>query len=187
LLATKLGYINLGPMKNYLSLVLVSALLLLTISACNIKDKKTTLEVFDSERHYYPILRGQTLDIVYEIKNTGEYPLFITDIHTSCGCILVEKSSFKVLPAGGNGFIRIKYNSSKNIGYVKHYVSVYANLESGTKKEVTFDLNVVPNALYTRDYEELHKEHKEKYFDEESLVDGKEKNKGYYVDNIGDK
>ncbi|MDH6354234.1 hypothetical protein M2132_000561 [Dysgonomonas sp. PH5-45] len=49
------------------------------------------------------------------------------------------------------------------------------------KHEISFDLNVVPNALYTRDYEELHKENKEKHMDEEALVDGRENNRGYYV------
>ncbi|NDV78351.1 DUF1573 domain-containing protein [Dysgonomonas sp. 511] len=145
------------------------------------KDKKTTIEIIDPERCYYPILRGQELDVVYHLQNTGEHPLFITDIHVSCGCMLVDESSFKVLPAGGKGFIKIKYDSSKNIGYVKHYVTIYANLEAEEKKELTFDLNVVPNALYTRDYEELYEERKEKGLNEKDLVDGEEFNLGYYT------
>ncbi|WP_221412349.1 DUF1573 domain-containing protein [Dysgonomonas sp. 520] len=136
------------------------------------------MSITDPDRHYYPILRGQALDIQYVIENTGEHPLFITDIHTSCGCVLVDESSLKVLPAGGKGFIKLQYESDKNIGYVKHYVTVYANLESGPSMEVTFDLHVVPNALYTRDYEELYKEKSE----EESLVDGDENNLRYYID-----
>lgn len=152
------------------------------ISGCGIKDKKTTLTVVDAERHYYPVLRGQELDILYEVENTGDNPLFITDIFTSCGCVVVDESSFKVLPVGGKGFIKLKYDSNKNIGYVKHYVTIYANLESSEKEEVTFDVHVVPNALYTRDYEELHNEHKQKYINEETLVDGSENNRRYYVD-----
>lgn len=157
-------------------------LLLSMLSSCDIKDKKTSLEIADPNRHYYPLLRGQMLDIQYEIMNTGENPLFITDIQTSCGCVLVDESSFKVLPAGGNGFIKIKYDSNKNIGYVKHYVTFYANLDSVDRREVTFDLHVVPNALYTRDYEELYKENQEKLINEEALVDGYENQKRYYVE-----
>jgi len=157
-------------------------MILFVFTACGIKDKTTTLEVVDPDRHYYPILRGQELDIQYEIKNTGDNPLFISDIHTSCGCMLVDESSFKVLPAKGSGFIRIKYNSIKNIGYVKHYVTIFANMESENMKEMTFDLHVVPNTLYTKDYEELYSEYKEKSFDHKSLVDGYENNLGYYTD-----
>lgn len=151
--------------------------------SCNIKDKKTSIAVNNPNRHYYPIQRGQALDIVYEIENTGENPLLISDIHTSCGCVLIDESSFKMLPAKGKGFIRLKYDSKKNIGYVKHYIDIYANLENEAKHEITFDVNVVPNALYTRDYEELHNENKQRYVNEKDLVDGKENNKGYYVEN----
>lgn len=155
----------------------------LSFVSCGLKDKKTTMEIKDPLRHYYPVLRGQELDIVYEVNNTGENPLFITDIQTSCGCLLLDESSIKVLPVGGKGFIRLKYNSSKNVGYVKHYITVFANLLDSDKHEVTFDLNVVPNALYTRDYEELYGQYKEKNGNGyKTLVDGKENEKGYYTD-----
>ncbi len=154
---------------------------ILILSACRFEDKKTTLEIVDPERHYYPIIQGQILDIQYKIKNTGAHPLFISDILTSCGCIVVEKSSFKALPAGGEGFIMMKYDSNKNIGVVKHYITIYANLERMEKVEVTFDVHVVPDALYTKDYEELHKEYKEKHGNEKTMVEGEENNLGYYV------
>ena len=157
-------------------------MLLLVLPACGLKEKKTTMVVADAERHYYPVLRGQELDVLYEIENIGEHPLFISDIHTSCGCILIDESSFKVLPAKGKGFIKVRYNSGKNIGYVKHYITIYANLESDIKYELTFDLNVVPNALYTRDYEELYEEHKKKGLNTKDLVHGNENNLGYYTD-----
>ena len=43
-------------------------------------------------------------------------------------------------------------------------------------------MNVVPNALYTKDYEELHQEAKDKNGAIEDMVDGKENNLGYYLD-----
>lgn len=164
---------------------LIILFIILTVSACGIRDKKTNMEVVDPDRHYYPILRGEELDIVYLIENSGSHPLFITDIQTSCGCAIVNESSFKVLPSGQKGFIRIKYDSSKNIGYVKHYITVYANLVSVEKLELTFDLHVVPNALYTKDYEEIYSEFKEKYKERfKELSDGKRGGDklGYFTD-----
>lgn len=169
-------------MKTYFLNFSALLLVLFTISACGIKDKTTTLGITDSDRHYYPILQGQELDIVYQIENTGRHPLFITDIQTSCGCMLVDETSFRVLPAGGKGFIRIKYDSTKNIGYVKHYVTIYANLESSTSYEATFDLNIIPDALYSKDYEELHNEYKARTGKKDTEAD--EENLGYYVDNL---
>lgn len=156
--------------------------LIVLCNSCNIKDKKTMLKVADADRHYYPILRGQTLDVLYEIENTGENPLFISSIKTSCGCMLIDDSSFKVLPAGGKGFVKIKYDSKKNIGYVKHYITIHANLTTEKPEELTFDVHVVPNALYTKDYEELYSEHKKEAGDVKSLVDGSN-NLGYYLEN----
>ncbi len=156
-------------------------LLLSTIlfSCFNIEEKRTTVSVVDPERHYSPILFGQILEVVYTIENTGEEPLFVKDIHVSGGCELSDKTNIKILPAGSKGFIHVYYDSRKNLGYVKNYITIYANLESGDKKELTFDLNVVPNAHYTKDYEEVHKE-KDRTFIEE-LVDGSETERKYTV------
>ncbi|NDV58079.1 glycosyltransferase [Bacteroides sp. 519] len=103
--------------------------------------------------------------------------------NTSCGCILVDESSFKVLPSGGKGFIILKYDSGKNVGYVKQYVTILANLEEKGMYEVTFDVNVVPNAAYTRDYEEIYNDKKEKSGGIKTAVDGRENRLGYYTDN----
>ena len=48
--------------------------------------------------------------------------------------------------------------------------------------ELKFDVNVVPHADYTRDYEELYKEYILKNSTMEELVNGKANEKGYYVD-----
>lgn len=164
-------------MKARYYLTLVVAPIILMLSGCDIKNKRTTIEIIDAERHYHSILRGQVLDVIYQVMNTGKNPLFINNIKTSCGCILIDKSSFKVLPSGGKGFIRIQYDSSKNIGYVKHYVTIFANLEADQPIEASFDLHVVPSGLYTRDYEEIYSNKNP----EKTLVDGQHHEKGYYM------
>ena len=45
-----------------------------------------------------------------------------------------------------------------------------------------FDVNVVPDADYTRDYEQLYKEYNMRNGILEDFVGGKERDKGYYVD-----
>ena len=151
------------------------------LSSClNIEDKRTTISVVDADRHYPPILFGQIIKVVYEVENTGDQPLFVKDIQVSGGCELTEGNKLKVLPSKSKGFIHVLYDGRKNIGYVKNYITLYANFESGDKIELTFDLNVVPNALYTKDYEEVHKE-KNRTFVEE-LVDGSENERRYTID-----
>ncbi len=132
-------------------------LLLPLLGACGIKDRKTSIEVIDPYRQYHPVLRGRSLDIVYQIKNTGEHPLFITEILPSCGCILVDERSVQVIPVGDIGRLYLKYDSRKNVGPTQHYVTIVGNLENeGGRYELMFEILVVPHALYTRDYEELY-------------------------------
>lgn len=153
----------------------------LLVSCAAIEEKNTSIAIIDNNRHYYPLLTGQDLDISFTIKNTGKAPLILEDIISSCGCIVIHKSSTMKVPPGEHGRINLTFNSRKNIGYVKHWVELYGNFANTDKEELIFDINVVPNALYTKDYEELHLEEKGKKGYIEDLVDGKENNQGYYL------
>lgn len=169
-------------MKKIVYIIPVLLIIFTIISCGNVKDKKTTIEIVDNNRHFYPILRGQELSIVFPLKNTGVEPFILEDIITSCGCLVMSKSSFKTIPAGKEGLLILDYNSTKNIGIVEHYVLLYGNFEDSEKIEINFDVHVVSNALYTEDYEQLYQDEKKKEGYIKSWVDGDENNKGYYMD-----
>ncbi len=141
------------------------------------------MEVEDNDRHYYPILAGQQKDLSFKLKNVGKNPLMITDIITSCGCLKVDEGTGAfTVPPGKERILTLSYNSAKNIGYVKHYITLYGNFEEALYKELVFDINVVPNALYTKDYEELYSDEISAEGGFKELVDGDANNKGYYMD-----
>lgn len=166
-------------LKNkYFILILA---VLVSITGCYDKNKKTTLKITDNYRHYYPICVGQELDIMFEIENTGEYPFILSDIVTSCGCLTLKKSSINVIRAGKKGMLRMTYDSRKNIGYVKHYITLYGNFTTTNKIDIVFDVNVVPDAQYTKDYEELYRDKVSKQGGLKRFVDGDENTKGYYM------
>lgn len=149
--------------------------------SCDVKSRKTTIAVVDNDRHYYPILRGQEKEITFVLKNTGEHPFLLDEIFTSCGCLKVsEKSSIKSIPVGEKGFLKLNYIATSNIGYADYYITLYGNFDSLTKKEIKFDINIVPDALYIKDYEELYKELKESNKIKQ-IIDGKESERGYYM------
>ncbi|WP_026811677.1 DUF1573 domain-containing protein [Arenibacter latericius] len=163
-------------MKNLVALLIT----LFTILGCEVKDKETTLKIIDNNRHYYPILQGQELNVVYVVKNTGNSPFILSDIITSCGCIAAKKSSIKTIPPGGEGRLLLTYNSNKNIGYVQHHIAIYGNLAHTDKIELVFDLNVVPDSHYSKDYEELFQLERDKRL--EHMVESRENNRTYYLD-----
>lgn len=51
------------------AVLLVAAVL---FSSCSKRVRPTSVEAKDPVRHYFPILQGQTLDLVFPVTNTGD-------------------------------------------------------------------------------------------------------------------
>lgn len=151
------------------------------IVSCDYKEELVDVKIVDPVRHYYPIIQGQELNIVIKLENSSDYPFKITDILTSCGCVIVKKGTFEVIPAQSTGYLELTYNSNKNIGLVNHFIYVYGNLNKVSKLEANFDVHVVPDALYTPDYEELYRKEVEENGGVKNAVEGNENDKGYYL------
>lgn len=160
---------------------IVVLLFLMGLSSCTNLKSETQIKVIDSIRHYYPLVQGQELEIVYEIQNVGESPLNIEEILPTCGCIIVDETQKTNIPPDGTIFLKLTYNSNKNIGLVYHYIYLYGNFNKKKPQVLSFDVHVVPDALYTKDYEELFKTEVEKEGNVKSMVEGNENEKGYYT------
>ncbi len=170
--------------------LLLSPLLLFIvfITSCGItqnKEKlaKTKIKFKDSIRHYFAIPQGKQQTAAFRFFNIGANPLSILEVQTSCGCAKAEFPSRLIEPEG-EGVITIKFDSHKNLGYSQIFVTVRANTEPIAFHTLIFDLNVVPDAHYIKDYEEVFKEHEEKEGngDIKIMVEGDETEAGYYLD-----
>lgn len=166
-------------MKQFAYIIGIGVFILLFSACKGSENQKTTVEILDNNRHYYPVLQGQEKTMVFPIINKGKHPFVLSDIVVSCGCIIVKKASIQHIPAEGEGRLILEFDTTKNIGYVQHYITLYGNLENKENVEVVFDLNIVPDAHYTKDYEELFKEHKGS--ETKDLVDGTI-DRDYYID-----
>ena len=76
----------------------------------------------------------------FRLKNTGEKPLVIQDIVTSCGCLTVDYSQEPVQP-GKEAVLRMTYKAD-NPGYFNKAATVYCNAENSPIR-----LRVSGNAL----------------------------------------
>ncbi|MBW3520071.1 DUF1573 domain-containing protein [Flavobacterium sp. NKUCC04_CG] len=162
----------------------ITCCLVLTLMSCNsdLTKHKTNIEIQDNNRHYSPILYEQMIELVYKIKNTGKAPLVISDIFTSCACIVINDGTTKMIPIGKEGFIRLSYTASMNIGYAKHHISIFGNFEDNEPRELIFDIHIVPSQLLIKDYEDVFREENLKKGGLKTFIDGDESHKGYYVD-----
>ena len=76
----------------------------------------------------------------FRLKNTGEKPLVIQDVVTSCGCLTVDYPQEPVMP-GKEAVLRVTYKADSP-GYFNKVVTVYCNVEDSPIR-----LRVSGNAL----------------------------------------
>ncbi len=151
------------------------------LSSCTEDEGLTTVKIEDPERKYFPILQGQRQTINVKVFNTGAKPLRITEVYPSCGCT-VAKFPTSLIPSGEYGTIEMEYDSNKNIGYVGIYTTIKTNTKEGAQ-DFFFEINVVPDPHYTKDYEELYNSDKENNKSlVKELVDGAANKQGYTTD-----
>lgn len=131
-------------MKN--ALVIIAAALL--VASCNQNDAQsaavpvsntstqtpsgeetsfTSIEWIDSvQQDLGTIKEGQTPEISWRFRNTGNKPLVIENASASCGCTVAEKPEEPILP-GEEGIIKAKFTSEGRPGPNNKQVIVYAN------------------------------------------------------------
>lgn len=172
-------------MKHLLYTIPVAILVLLaglSTSSCRKEVGSTSLLILDSVRHYYPVVMGEDLELVYRIANIGTEPLVITDIQPSCGCVVTDGETEAIIPPGQETKLSFKFDTNKNVGYVHHTIRIFGNITPSGMAQMTFDCNVVPPTNSSVDYEENWHERKAKELAVKELVDGKTGQKGYWTD-----
>src|SRR3712207_840743 len=160
-------------MKFKLAVLYLPLLLSIFFVSCKHKVGPTMVTVVDSVRHYRPLLLGEELTMHYDLTNVGEEPLVVNDIQPSCGCIVSNMGSNLIILPGETKRLIFVYDTSGNIGYVKHTIRIYGNVLPKGEIDLIFDLNVVPPTAEAPDYEQIYTERLEKDKDRKSVVKGK--------------
>lgn len=81
---------------------------------------------------YGEIERGSDGIRVFEFTNTGDAPLVITDVTSSCGCTIPERPE-EPIPAGESAEIKVQYDT-KRVGPIRRTIMVYSNAEEPVTK-----------------------------------------------------
>jgi len=74
---------------------------------------------------YGTIAKGSDGLRVFEFTNTGDAPLIITDVKSSCGCTIPKKPEGPVAP-GASSTIEVKYDTSR-VGPIRRSITVTSN------------------------------------------------------------
>ncbi|MFB9057986.1 DUF1573 domain-containing protein [Mariniflexile ostreae] len=97
-----------------------------------VASKFPVLEFEKSEHDFGEIEAKTAVETVFNYKNTGDAPLIITDIKTTCGCTVPEDWSKEPLAPGESAKFTVKFNGSGS-NKVSKTITVSANTEKGSE------------------------------------------------------
>ncbi len=136
------------PRPVIFALVFVSVLV-----TCRIAVANPAIE-FDKEEHDYgEVQYGDTVKSSFKIINSGDEPLIIKKIITSCGCTKVLKGMSKI-PPGESSVIEVSFDTvDLRSGRKKKRITVYSNdpdrsvVTLHIYADVKKDISIEPNSV----------------------------------------
>lgn len=102
----------------------------------------TTVEYTNTRFDFGTLIQGEKVSYTFKLKNTGDKPLLISDVHSSCGCTVPSYSEEPVSP-GEEGFLKVTFNSAGKHGNQYKIVTVVSNTKpEKTELIITGDVKV---------------------------------------------
>jgi len=92
------------------------------------QEKKAKIEFKQTEIDYGTIDKNSDGSRIFEFTNTGDAPLIINRVKSSCGCTVPSKPTKPIMP-GQSDKIVVKYNTHR-AGPFRKTITVYSNAEN---------------------------------------------------------
>lgn len=119
------------PKPDMMKKVILLAFVSLLSFAVQAQDKTAKIEFKSETIDYGTIAKGSDGVRVFTFTNTGDAPLVITKVSSSCGCTIPKKPEEPIMP-GDTGEIQVKYDT-KRVGPIRKAVTVISNADTPTK------------------------------------------------------
>ena len=111
-------------MKNLMLILFVGLLSLGTFA----QEKVAKIEFKTDTIDYGTIEKGSNGVRVFEFTNTGNAPLIISNVKSSCGCTIPKKPDGPIMP-GETGKIEVKYDTNR-VNPIRKTIQVYSNADT---------------------------------------------------------
>ncbi|WP_397362293.1 DUF1573 domain-containing protein [Olleya sp. R77988] len=147
-------------------MILLSAVCLISLTSCkqdaaakidsknvaaaatrDAKSNKLPVITFDKKEHDFgEILNGAPQETVFTYTNTGDAPLVITDVKSTCGCTIPKDWSREPLAVGQSDKFTVKFNG-KGANKTSKVINITANTATGKESvKITAFIKPDPNA-----------------------------------------
>jgi hypothetical protein len=126
-------------MKNLITILFVGL-----IGFTGYSQKKVAkIEFKTSVIDYGTIEKGADGVRVFNFTNTGDAPLIISNVKSSCGCTVPSWSKEPIMP-GSTGIIKVKYDT-KRVNPIRKTITVISNADTPTVALKIKGLVIDPN------------------------------------------
>jgi hypothetical protein len=105
-------------------------------------DNKPVIKFTKNTHDFGDIYQGDVSTHTFTFTNTGNAPLILANVQTTCGCTAPEWTKDPILP-GAEGSIKVVYNSSGKMGKQNKIITVYSNA-SNSEERLSIIVNVLP-------------------------------------------
>ena len=121
-------------MKKSFLFFLMSTIVFISINESDLKANEnnpadsTTISFTENLHDYGTIKKGSDGTYAFTFKNTGNIPLVLTNVGSSCGCTIPSWPKEPVAP-GKTGEINVKYDTNR-LGNFRKTITVYSNAKA---------------------------------------------------------
>ncbi|UKM64778.1 DUF1573 domain-containing protein [Flavobacteriaceae bacterium GSB9] len=110
-------------MKQLITILFIGLISFAVNAQAKIEFKSETID-------YGTIEKGSNGVRTFEFTNTGDEPLIISKVTSSCGCTIPKKPKDPILP-GKTGEIEVKYDTNR-VNPIRKTITVISNAETPT-------------------------------------------------------
>lgn len=95
-------------------------------SASENSDKQAVIKFEKEEHDFGTLLQGEVVTYLFHFTNTGDAPLIISEVGSSCGCTVGDYPREPIAP-GKSGAIKVTYDSAGHHGFQSRILTVMSN------------------------------------------------------------
>lgn len=92
------------------------------------QSKNASISFGEMQHDFGDIHQGDVVEHIFQFKNTGDKPLVLNNVLTTCGCTAPEWPKEPVAP-GETAEIKVVFNSSGKMGRQNKIITVRSNAE----------------------------------------------------------
>jgi hypothetical protein len=111
--------------------------------AATVPAEGPVLAFVEKSHDFGDIKQGEKVSYTFTFTNTGNKPLIISNVATTCGCTVSKWTKEPVAP-GKSGEVSATFDSTGKMSMQKKVVTVYSNSATGIQT-VSLVTNVLPN------------------------------------------